>query len=514
MNRLELSSLFLSLILACGFLPALAQVTPSQHVYILLEENHSFEDVAGKMPYLNNLASQNVLLMNSYANSHYSIPNYMWLTTGQYVTQDDNTLLTFDVDNIVRHLMTSGKTWKSYQEGLPNAGYTGYNLPSGCVPGTCVYVKRHNPFPYFTDVATSSEALNIMPFTQLATDIVNGTLPNYGFITPSMDNDAHDQPLSVADSWLQTNIGPLLATAPFQPGGDGLLIITWDEGKFTDCRPLTTCPPLPENGGGGRIYTVIIGPQVKHGYQSPTTANHNSILRLMEQALGIDSTGYPGGAATAADLTDIFQGQPAPSPTPTPSPTPAPSPTPTPTPAAGVRVSLSSPVNGTTIPSGQPVQVTASATSSRAITGWRIYANNVNVASAGAGNTLNTQFNLAAGSYTVVVKVWDSTGAMGQQSVGITVATGTPPPGTPRVSISSPASGTTLPSPLVVTASFSNGGVPQYMKVWVDGVARYTATNVASVTTPSIALGAGTHKITVQAYNGTLYSSSETITVH
>jgi len=506
MRRLYLSCLILSLTLVCSSLPALAQVPPSQHVYILLEENHSFEDVVGQMPYLNNLASQNVLLVNSYANSHYSIPNYMWLTTGQYVTQDDNTLLTFDVDNIVRHLMTGGKTWKSYQEGLPNAGYTGYNLPDGCVPGTCVYVKRHNPFPYFTDVATSAEALNIVPFTQLATDIANGDLPNYGFITPSLDDDGHDQSLAVADAWLQTNIGPLLASAPFQAGGDGLLIITWDEGKFTDCRPLTTCPPLPENGGGGRIYTVIIGPQVKRGYQSPTTANHNSILRLIEQALGIDSTGYLGGAATATDLTDIFQGQPAPTPTPTPSPTP--------TPAAGVKVSLSSPVNGTTIPSVQPVQVTASATSSRAITGWRIYANKVNVASAGAGNTLNTQFNLAAGSYTVVVKVWDSTGAMGQQSVSITVGPGTPAPGTPRVSISSPASGATVASPLVVSATFSNGGVPQYMKVWIDGVAKYTAKNVVSITTPLIALTAGTHKITVQAYNGTLYSSSETITVH
>jgi phosphatidylinositol-3-phosphatase len=492
MRRLYLSSLILSLALACCCLPALAQAPQSQHVYILLEENHSFEDVVGQMPYLNSLASQNVLLTNSYANSHYSIPNYMWLTTGQYVTLDDNTLLTFDVDNIVRHLMTGGKTWKSYQEGLPYAGYTGYNLPDGCLPGTCVYVKRHDPFPYFTDVATSSEALNIVPFTQLATDITNGALPNYGFITPSVDDDGHDQSLAVADAWLQTNIAPLLASAPFQPGGDGLLIITWDEGKFTDCRPLTTCPPLPENGGGGRIYTVIIGPQVKHGYQSPTTANDNSILRLIEQALGIEGTGYPGGAATATNLTDIFQGQPD----------------------AGVKVSLSSPMNGATISPGQPVQVTAGATSSHAITGWRIYANNVNVASAGAANTLSTQFNLAAGSYTVVVKAWDSTGAMGQQSVSITVATGTPPPATPRVSITSPASGATVASPVVASATFNNGGVAQYMKVWIDGVARYVVNNITSITTPAIALTAGAHKITVQAYNGTLYSSSETITVH
>ena len=135
MRRLYLSCLILSLIMVCCSLPALAQVPPSQHVYILLEENHSFEDVVGQMPYLNNLASQNVLLVNSYANSHYSIPNYMWLTTGQYVTQDDNTLLTFDVDNIVRHLMTGGKTLEELSGGAAQRRLHGLQPPGRMRPG-------------------------------------------------------------------------------------------------------------------------------------------------------------------------------------------------------------------------------------------------------------------------------------------------------------------------------------------------------------------------------------------
>jgi hypothetical protein len=52
------------------------------------------------------------------------------------------------------------------------------------------------------------------------------------------------------------------------------------------------------------------------------------------------------------------------------------------------------------------------------------------------------------------------------------------------------------------------------MKVWVDGAAKYIAKNVSSITTPGIALTSGTHRITVQAYTGTIYSSSESITVH
>ena len=146
-------------------LSVMAQVPQSQHVYIVLEENHSFEGVDGHMPYLNGLAAQNTLLVNSFANSHFSIPNYMRLTTGQFLTLNDGTQATFDVDNIVRHLQAGGKTWTAYEEGIPNAGYTGFDLPTGCGSSTnpCVYVKHHDPFPYFTDVANSSEARTLFP---------------------------------------------------------------------------------------------------------------------------------------------------------------------------------------------------------------------------------------------------------------------------------------------------------------------------------------------------------------
>jgi hypothetical protein len=66
----------------------------------------------------------------------------------------------------------------------------------------------------------------------------------------------------------------------------------------------------------------------------------------------------------------------------------------------------------------------------------------------------------------------------------------------------------------VVKATFKNGGTPQYMKVWVDGVAKFTAKGVTSITTPGLAMTTGSHRITVQAYTGKLYSSSEAITVH
>src|ERR1700751_3764539 len=90
--------------------------TTSTRVFLLLEENHSFSNVIGNsaMPYLNGLASQYSLATQYYADTHPSIGNYFMLTTGQVVTNDDNFHGTVDVDNIVRRLVSAGKTWKSY----------------------------------------------------------------------------------------------------------------------------------------------------------------------------------------------------------------------------------------------------------------------------------------------------------------------------------------------------------------------------------------------------------------
>src|SRR4051812_23935101 len=186
-------------------LPGVAQVPQSNHVFLLMEENHSYEQVIGNpaMPYLNSLAKSYAVAANYDANSHYSIPNYFWITSGAYVTLNDGTTHKFDVNNVTRLLNSAGKTWKAYAESLPYAGYVG--------PSTGKYLQNHNPFSYFTDVVNSSQKFNIVPFTQFATDLSNNNLPNYTFIKPNGANDGHNGGLSAADTWLKTNIAPLLA---------------------------------------------------------------------------------------------------------------------------------------------------------------------------------------------------------------------------------------------------------------------------------------------------------------
>jgi len=265
-----------------------AAVAPFGHIIIVVEENTNYSSVIGTtaMPYLNGLISQYGLATQYYGNTHPSIGNYLMLATGQVLTNDDNqtpSSFPVSVDNVVRELVAAGKTWKSYAEDLPSVGYTGGNTGN--------YAVRHNPLAYLTDVQNSpTQVRNLVPFTQFATDLASGTLPEYSFIVPNLCNDAHDCSITTADTWLQTHIDPLIKSALFQK--DGLLIITTDESDNDNTH------------GGGRIVNVLISAASKAGYQSTTLYQHQSTLRLMLGGLGV--TVFPGAASSAPTMGEFF----------------------------------------------------------------------------------------------------------------------------------------------------------------------------------------------------------------
>jgi hypothetical protein len=256
------------------------------HVFLVLEENHSYASVIGSssMPYLNSLAQRFGLATKYFANTHPSIGNYFMLTTGQIITNDDGFTGTVSSDNVVRHLLAAGKTWKSYAESLPSVGYTGGDVYP--------YSKHHNPFSYFTDVVNSqNQVSNLVPFSQFGSDLRNNQLPQFSFIVPNMQDDAHDGSLGQADSWLNNNIAPLILSSLFQK--DGLLIILFDESFSSDTQ-----------NGGGQVAAVVISPQAKKGYQSTTFYQHQSTCKLVLQALGL--TSFPGACQGAPQMNEFF----------------------------------------------------------------------------------------------------------------------------------------------------------------------------------------------------------------
>jgi len=98
-----------------------AEVAQSRHVWVVTEENHSYESVVGNsnMPYFNSLAAKYGLATQYYSEQHNSLSALMWLVTGQPITSNNQTTTCYNLDNITRHLIAQGYTWHSYQEDLP-----------------------------------------------------------------------------------------------------------------------------------------------------------------------------------------------------------------------------------------------------------------------------------------------------------------------------------------------------------------------------------------------------------
>jgi acid phosphatase len=295
-----LGRLAITPILRCGLLglllflparPALAQSGPIKHVVVVIDENTNFADAynSGNMPYMTNLIdTQGALATLYYANTHPSIGNYFELTTGQILTNDDSqtpSSFPVSVDNVVRKLLAAGLTWKAYCESIPSVGYTGDDVYP--------YAVHHCALPYLTDVQeNSTQVKNLVPFTQFTSDLNNNQLPSFSFVVPNMCDDAHDCSLSLADQWLETNIGPLFKSPTFNQ--DTLLIFLWDESGSDNTH------------GGGNVEWAVFGAGVKQGYKQSTTTvyQHQSTLRLILDKLGVSA--FPGSAATAPDMTEFF----------------------------------------------------------------------------------------------------------------------------------------------------------------------------------------------------------------
>jgi acid phosphatase len=267
----------------------------ASHVVLVVLENQNYADVVGSAnaPYLNSLMTQGALATNYYANTHPSIGNYMMLTTGNIVTNDDEYTGTVSPPEIVSALTGAGMNWMVYAEAIPAAGYTGGD--------TGLYLKRHDPLSYFTDVEGTAAANNIVPFAELAT-AAGGTLPDFTMVVgniydvghncePTVTNCTTAVELQQADAWLKATVPQILSNASFQ--ASGLLVITFDESS-TD-----------NTNGGGQVAAVLLGTNVKAGYQATGLYQHQSLLRLMLEAQGV--TALPNGAATAPSMAEVWK---------------------------------------------------------------------------------------------------------------------------------------------------------------------------------------------------------------
>ncbi|HTQ36594.1 MAG TPA: alkaline phosphatase family protein [Steroidobacteraceae bacterium] len=219
--------------------------------------------------------------------------------------------------------------------------------PSEAVPQGDGYVTRHNPFVYFHSIIDSPDCnAHVVRLEALPADLTSAaTTPGFALIAPNLCNDGHDgsgdgrsrckngEPggLASIDAFLQAWVPKITSSPAFQK--DGLLVITFDESnstmeKTTDpqtgatitnfvfpgkaccgqqpgpnlagVRPGTTALGgkssfVYEGFGGDRVGALLLSPFIKPGSTSDTAYNHYSLLRSIEDILGLD--GHLGYAA-------------------------------------------------------------------------------------------------------------------------------------------------------------------------------------------------------------------------
>lgn len=455
----------LGLLLAANIM-AWAQVPQSRHVWIITEENHSYELVVGNssMPYFNSLANKYGLATQYYSEEHNSISALMWLVAGQPITADNGTTTCFSANNIARQLIAKGYKWRSYQEDLPYAGFTGISNLN--------YVRRHNPIIDFTDTCAANQATNSVPYTQLAEDIANHATPNYAYITPNLLNDAHNGPLSAADAWLSENVPAILRLPEFQPGGDGILFLVWDEADLSSdgYTQDNRCSTRLSNGCGGRLATLVIGPQVKPGYRSAVRYDHSNLLRTVCDAMGLSSC--PAAAAVANPMSDFFN-----------------------------TVNIATPFPDSAVAS--PVHIQATTSNNSPVSAMQIYVDNL-LKYQVTGNSVNASLPMSTGKHYVVVQSWDTAGGIHKNGIYVNVQA-------EAVVVTKPTPAAVVGKSLQVGATAGGASAVNKMQLYVDGKSQFQSSGNTLSTTVSLTPGSHTLAVEGSESSGTLVSSKVSV---
>src|SRR5215212_648108 len=259
------------------------------HIVIIMFENKEFGSVIGnpQMPTYNKLAQDYTLLTEYYAIRHPSLPNYIALIGGDNFGIDSNCHDCFiNAQSLPDLIEGSGRTWKTYQEDMPEPCFFGDRGD---------YAQKHNPFVYFDPIRLNTERCqrSVVPLTALQADIDTHSLPNFFFIKPNICNDSHDCSLDITDAWLTTLLRTLIPALD-ATGESYFVAMLFEEGQGSH-----TCCGLPEPGGG-RVPVILYSPWAKNGFEDPTPYTHYSLLKTISQAWGLPYLAH------AADETNVL----------------------------------------------------------------------------------------------------------------------------------------------------------------------------------------------------------------
>ena len=283
--------------------PPMSTVGQLGHVFIVYMENKGFNDVVDSpnAPYLNSLIDTYGFGSNYYGLTHPSDPNYYPILGGSDFGINYNCPSNcFDQPNLADNIEAAGLTWAGYAEG--GGGYT---TPTDRLP-----------FLAFSDIYNDPArvAAHLFDLTQLEQDLASpATTPNFvwfaaddatnmegpleGFgivrwalsqLTPTWLG-GHQYNVKAGDEWLEDTVGTIMVSPVWQdPTQKSAIFLTFDE----DYNNISL-----GNGNEGNHIVIVVIPSpgavasgMREGaFVADDYSNHYSLLRTIEESLGLPS---------------------------------------------------------------------------------------------------------------------------------------------------------------------------------------------------------------------------------
>ncbi|KAJ7087029.1 phosphoesterase family-domain-containing protein [Mycena crocata] len=264
------------------------------HVWL---ENTDFESAAST-PAFESLAEQGILLTNYNGVTHVSEPNYVAAIGGDHFGMHDDNMyhVPSNISCVVDLLEDKNISWATYQENMPTDAFYGnvFRAPDYGSPSSApypYYQRKHNPLVIYDAVSQDPARVGrLRTFNDFANDVVNGTLPQWLFVTPNIINDAHDTTIDFGGDFLEYWLVPLLAD-PRVNSEKTLFIVTFDENE--------------DHSKQNRVWALAFGGAVPYelrGTTDDTFYSHYSGLSTVQANWGLKSLGRQDTNATVSNV--------------------------------------------------------------------------------------------------------------------------------------------------------------------------------------------------------------------
>jgi phosphatidylinositol-3-phosphatase len=253
--------------------------------------------------------------------------------------------------SIADQLVRAGKSWKSYQEGLPIQGADGVNVSDGfytiggpnaagvnvstnfaalSTTGNPVsasnivylYAVKHNPFAYFASVQEGKDrALSLDRVVSfegqhgLYADLKAGRVPDLAFIAPNQCEDMHGRGNGTAfcnfdadDNGTQTGLNPTLIlqgdlavqrivtaikASPVWQDSRSAIVILWDENDYSRIT-------------SNQVVAIVDTNYGEHQMQSAKFYDHYSLTKTLDGAFKLPCLNHACDAGVEV-MADLFQ---------------------------------------------------------------------------------------------------------------------------------------------------------------------------------------------------------------